>query len=464
MQPHRRTWMLRTIPCKNRICSTQLLVQLGIFGALLSLALAGRVRAVSSPPVVDLDLGVSTQGRLIRALRVGSGPRKLVLVGDVHGGPERNTFELVVQLMAHFRTHPEQVPPSVRLYIIPTLNPDGLALGIRQNANTVDLNRNMDTSADTCPENDWKRTVAGAYGIISDTGGPYSESEIESRLIRDFLLDANGVIFFHTSGAVVFPACNSPASDALGRVFAQGAGYQFIPKWEKYLITGGMHDWAGGLGIAAITPELATGDQPETAQNLAGVLAALKQAGTLLPQPEPHTENGVSVQPIIWRAWRAWGSQALFGLPLAPPEPVAGGWRQIFERATFVYRPDQTDSTRVVTLDPVESALGMPGDTRPEPPHPGTRYFPETQHNLAGVFGQFWQVNGGRALFGTPLSSEVPGTSPDGVPIIQQRFERAIFQRPTSAAGSTEVRLATVGRLQLAQIDSDSPASAVRAR
>jgi murein tripeptide amidase MpaA len=101
----------------------------------------------ASPQVVDLTLGVSTQGRPITAVRIGNGPRKLVLVGSTHGGPERNTFELATQLIGYVRANPITIPPDVRLYVIPTLNPDGLALGIRQNANGIDLNRNMDTRA-----------------------------------------------------------------------------------------------------------------------------------------------------------------------------------------------------------------------------------------------------------------------------------------------------------------------------
>jgi hypothetical protein len=426
--------------------------------------LFGPALAQPAPQVVDLTLGASTQGRPITAVKVGSGPRKLVVVGATHGFPERNTFELATQLAEHFRVNPGAVPSGVRLYIIPVLNPDGLALGARQNANGVDLNRNMDTSADTCPENDWSQRVSGAYGIVSDTGGPYSESEVESRLIRDFLLDAEGVIFFHSNAGVVFPACNHEPSITMARVFADGAAYAFIPAWDRYPITGGMHDWAGGLGIAAITPELISGDQPEFAQNLAGVEAVLRAADDLLPSAQPHTVGGFAVQPIIWRAWKAWGSEHLFGLPLGPAIETADGWTQLFERAVFEYRPSQTDTTAAVQIGLLgRHALGSAAVV-PEAPQPGARFFAETQHNVSGVFADFWQINGGLPIFGLPLAAEEPTTDDNGQPIVRQTFERAVLQRPANATGVLDVRLAPLGRVQWAQADAQTPEARIRAR
>ncbi len=438
---------------------------LAVTAVLVCCAMIG-VSGAQTPPatVADLTLGTSAQGRPITALRVGSDPRKLVLVGAVHGGPERNTFALATELAAHFRDNPSEVPAEVSLYIIPTLNPDGLALDVRQNANGVDLNRNMDTSADACPENDWRHQVAGAYGIISDTGGPYSESEVESRLIRDFLLDASGVIFFHTSGGVVFPACSHPPSQALGQVFARGSGYAFIPTWDRYLITGGMHDWAGGLGIAAITPELVTGDQPETAANLAGVRAVLREAERLLPLPEPRMEQGVAVNPVIWRSWRAWGGESLFGLPLGRPLPAGHGWRQIFERAVFDYQPAHSDTTYVVQIEALGRQVLVGPPVAPAEPRDGARFFTETGHTLSGQFAAFWQINGGLPIFGFPLTEEEQTTNSSGQRVFRQVFERAVLERPVDASRVSAVSMAALGRIYWAQFDARSPHTGIRAR
>jgi predicted deacylase len=253
---------------------------------ILFLLLAAPLHAAPSrqSTVQDLTIGLSTQGRPITALRIGDGPMKLVIVGNTHGAPEANTYTLAAMLADHFRANPHEVPSAVRLYIIPTINPDGLALGTRFNARGVDLNRNMNTNLDACPENDWRTTVFGAYGIISDTGGPYPDSEVESRVLRSFLLDAWGAIFLHSAAGNVFPAfCEHAPSIELAQTYATGAGYRYTRFWDAYTITGGMHDWAASLGIAAIVPELLTGTEPEFEQNLAGVRAVLAAAEELLP-------------------------------------------------------------------------------------------------------------------------------------------------------------------------------------
>lgn len=416
---------------------------------------ASDARAQTTSTIADLTLGTSVQGRPIEAVRIGSGQRKLVLVGDAHGGPEHNTHALAQALSNHFRANPADVPPDVRLYIIPTLNPDGLALGTRQNANGVDLNRNMRTGLDACPENDWRQRINGAYGIVSDTGGPYSESEVESRLIRDFLLDASGVIFFHTSGAVVFPACQHPPSTALGQTFAEASGYTFTPTYEPYQITGGMHDWAGGLGIVAITPELTDGELPDTEQNLAGVLAVLRDAQTLLPLPEARTIDGIEVQPVIWRAWQAWGGEAMFGRPRSAAWRTSSGWTQRFERAAFTYRLDQRDTTDVVQLDPLGQQLfGAPSPSA-QPSAPTIRT--ATEVAVQGVFEEFRQMHGGAMLFGKPLRGEEQVTAASGEPVVRQVFERVVLQRPVDTYSVDDVSLAPLAQIRRAQFTARSP-------
>ncbi len=447
--------------------SAQLLRRMAVIMGLVVALVYGTLysaQARHAPTPVELTLGASTEGRPITAVRIGDGPRKLVLVGATHGYPERNTYELVTRLAAHFKAQPEAVPDTISLYIIPLLNPDGLALQTRFNANRVDLNRNMDTSADDCPENDWQHIVAGAYGIPVDTGGPYSESEVESRLIRDFLLDADAVIFYHSNAGVVFPACAHEPSTIMARVYADGAGYTFIPKWDRYPITGGMHDWAGGLGIAAITPELITGDLPEFEQNLGGLRTVLSAADGILAPAQARTQAGIDVQPIIWRAWKAWGGAALFGEPLGPATQTGPEWVQLFERARIEYSPALSSAATSVRSGLLGRELLAPPQNRPEAPAQDARFFPETQHNVRSPFSDFWQINGGLPIFGLPLTPEEQAIDEDGDPVIRQIFERAVQQRPRDRAGADDVSRVPLGRLQLAQADAPSIESSVKAR
>lgn len=385
-----------------------------------------------APAMTRFVLGTSGQGRPIEVLRIGDGPRKLVVVGATHGGAEANTHQLTLQLIAHFEANPQQVPPEVRLYFIPVLNPDGLALDSRFDGAGVDLNRNMNTSFDACPENDWRTTVFGARGLISDTGGAFPESQPESRLIRNFLLDASGAIFLHSNAGLVFPAsCEHPPSIRMARRYAEAAGYVYARYWSSYQITGGMHDWAGSLGIAAITPELVTGDQPEFAQNLAGLLAVMEAATETLPLPTDQQVNAINVPAVIWRYWQALGGETIFGPPIDAARFTDSGLSQTFSRARLELHSAQVDTPYLVqpaALGTTAYEARLFGEIIPAAdPASAPLYFEQTGHSLHASFLEFWQRYGGVDVFGYPLSEEFTATALDGQRRTLQYFERAVF-------------------------------------
>lgn len=407
-----------------------------------------------APLVRDFVLGRSAQGRPIEVVQIGSGPRKLVVVGDTHGGPEANTYRLTQELVAHFRANPAQVPPTVRLYLIPTLNPDGLALGWRFDAAGVDLNRNMNTTLDACPENDWSPTVQGAYGVVSDTGGPYPDSQVEARLIRAFLWDAAGAIFIHSNAGLVFPAaCEHPPSIAMAEAYAGAAGYVYSRFWPNYSITGGMHDWAGSLGIAAITPELISGDAIELEQNLAGLQAVLARPEALLPLPADVMVAGQAVPAPIYRYWLALGGAERFGPPLGPARVSAEGVAQSFARARIGLRYAQIDTPFYVQAEPLgrdaaaDLAYGGAALLGAVAEAPVGRLFPESGHTLKEAFLDFWERGGGADVFGLPLSEEFEAVAADGRRRVVQYLERAVFAYYPEDGG---VRLEPLGERALA--------------
>lgn len=406
---------------------------------ILTVAAISGVCVLFSPPIAyahtvrSFTLGLSGQGRPIEVIQVGSGLLKLVVVGNTHGGPELNTYTLTRQLADYFRTNPAEVPASVRLYLIPTLNPDGLALGSRLDAQGVDLNRNMNTNLDACPENDWQPRVFGANAVVADTGGPYAESQIESRLIRDFLLDASGAIFLHSNAGLVFPAfCEHAPSQMLGEVYATAAGYLYSRYWTRYMITGGMHDWAGSLGIASITPELLSGSDSEFDQNLAGLKAVLAQATTILPPLADQVVDGYTIPARIWRYWRTHGGVEVLGPPIEPAHLSAGGVAQTFSRARLEQHNDQADTPFLIQPALLGNAAraATPPPDRPAtcPPTPtDCLRFAATNHTLREAFRAYWERNSGLATFGYPQSEEFTMHTADGVERIVQYFERALF-------------------------------------
>jgi protein MpaA len=115
-------------------------------------------------------VGRSVRGRAIVAYERGdpSAPATLV-VGVIHGSEPGG-----LGVIARLRRMP--LPPGVHLWLVPTVNPDGLAAGTRQNAHGVDLNRNWPTA--------WVHNGAPWDGYYS---GPRPLSEPENRAMLAFI-------------------------------------------------------------------------------------------------------------------------------------------------------------------------------------------------------------------------------------------------------------------------------------
>src|SRR5216684_4455946 len=116
---------------------------------------------LAAPASARTLLGRSWQGRPIEAVEVGNRAGIPVLVvGCIHGN------ETAGIAIAHAL---ERLSPrDLDLWIVPDLNPDGVAADTRQNAHGVDLNRNFP----------WRwRDLEGIY----DSGSrPLSEPEVRA--------------------------------------------------------------------------------------------------------------------------------------------------------------------------------------------------------------------------------------------------------------------------------------------
>ena len=77
----------------------------------------------------------------------------------------------------------------------------------------------------------------------------------------------------------------------------------------------------------------------------------------------------------------------------------------------------------------------------------GQRYFPETGHNLGGIFRAYWEQYGGLFIYGLPLTEEfAEKSSIDGKTYIVQYFERARFEFHPENTGKSQVLLGLLGR------------------
>lgn len=80
------------------------------------------------------QIGTSSKGRPIMAMRYGDGPRTVLVVGQTHGDEEGG-----LRIVLRVRSLPP--PDEVTMWVVPTMNPDGLALDTRFLADGADPNR-----------------------------------------------------------------------------------------------------------------------------------------------------------------------------------------------------------------------------------------------------------------------------------------------------------------------------------
>jgi murein peptide amidase A len=183
--------------------------------------------AQASLPRRDL-IGHSAGGRPIYAYEIGSPVGKVVLVVGCIDGNEPAGIAIVHALE---RLKP---PAGIDLWLVPVLNPDGLAMGTVGDWHGVDLNRNFPYG--------WR--YLGGTGTLDS--GPRALSEPESRAAYRFIMRIRPrlSIWFHQHLGVVD---DSEGSQALERRFARLVGLPAEPltdypgsaaSWENHHFPG----------------------------------------------------------------------------------------------------------------------------------------------------------------------------------------------------------------------------------
>jgi murein peptide amidase A len=210
-----------------------------------------------------LTLGKTVRGRDITAMVYGSGPKRVLVFGGIHGD-EQHTTVLARALAVNINA--DTLPPNLTVVVVPDVNPDGLMAATRVNANGVDINRNF-------PSKTWR----AEYVEQRHYPGAKPSSEPETRAVLSVLekYPPHLVVTLHA---------------ALGCVNWDGPGgavAQTIASVNKYPLCASLgYETPGSLGlltgidreIPTVTIELRPKRPTElVAENLPALLNLLKQ-------------------------------------------------------------------------------------------------------------------------------------------------------------------------------------------
>ena len=156
-----------------------------LVATLLTLGGPGRLTAAdaATAPVTTREaIGTSVNGRTIWVIHRAypGATKRVIVIGAIHG-------DEVAGMGVARRLRERDIPRNLDLWIIPTINPDGVAAGTRTNAHKVDLNRNFPYR--------WRRINLGT----STYSGPSAASEPETKALLRFItrVDPRITVTFH---------------------------------------------------------------------------------------------------------------------------------------------------------------------------------------------------------------------------------------------------------------------------
>jgi predicted deacylase len=208
-------------------------------------------------------LGRSVTNREIPMTVIGNGTEMAVVIVGALDGTQTSTRDLVSAMTNYFDSRPQKVPGHVTVYLVPSINPDGVAAGDRYNANDVDINRNWETA-------DWTQDP-GEPGYPEgkpDAGGSRPFSEPETRALRDLLqrlkqqegdvlvVALHASVTLSQSSGKVFPGATSNGfhddSTDVAQRFAAGMQYSIETEWSDYTTSGELVTWCAEQDLTSI--------------------------------------------------------------------------------------------------------------------------------------------------------------------------------------------------------------------
>jgi hypothetical protein len=225
-------------------------------------------------------------------------------------------------------------------------------------------------------------------------------------------------------------------------------------------------------GAGAIPPGQSPGNQPApTVTPIPAPPAPLLAPNSVYFAPlgpRPSTPDryffpdvGHTLGGVFKSYWDRNGGLSIFGFPISEEfqEISATDGKtytvQYFQRNRFEAHPEFAGTNNEVLLGLLGSELTKGrvfAQAQPIPNTATTRYFTETGHTLTSRFYNYWNNNGGLALFGYPISEPLQEGG-----ILVQYFERNRFEyHPQNAGTRYEVLLGLLG-IDLARLRNYLP-------
>jgi protein MpaA len=188
------------------------------------------------------ELGQSVEGRPIRGRRWGGSGAGILVFGGIHGD-EPASVEALIDLARAVATEARRDAP---VWLLPAVNPDGVARGGKNSARDVDLNRNFPARSFTAQH---------APGYFP---GPAPLSEPETRVIADLMArePIAAVVAVHAPFACVnYDGPAAAWADAVARACGWPARGDI-----GYPTPGSLGSWLGvDRGLPVLTLELPPG-------------------------------------------------------------------------------------------------------------------------------------------------------------------------------------------------------------
>jgi len=188
-----------------------------------------------APPLPDgwaiISLATTSEDRSIDvwARLPQDATRRVLVIGGIHGN-EPVTPPIVRSLVE------VPIPADTAVWLVPAMNPDGVAAGTRLNGRDVDLNRNFD----------WRwESYDGGPGPVSET-----ETAAMVRLIDDVRPDV--VVWIHQPLGYV--SSIGTTADSYEQAWARGSGVRVRPDVTQH---GGGESWANRVrGFGSLLVEV----------------------------------------------------------------------------------------------------------------------------------------------------------------------------------------------------------------